>query len=181
MILLLRHGATAGNLARRYEGCQTDAPLSPEGERALEGLTVPPVDRLFVSPMQRCVHSARILWPGMPQILVPGFREIDFGRFEGQTAEQLAGSPSWEAWLSSGGDAPFPGGESRAQMTARCLAAMPGVSPGERVAIVAHGGTLMALMEALAREKRPYFSWQTACATGYRLLEDGSWTRFPEP
>ena len=52
-IIFIRHGATAGNLERRYIG-RTDEPLCPLGVEQIEklkGLFEP--DYLFVSPMLR--------------------------------------------------------------------------------------------------------------------------------
>lgn len=40
---------------------------------------------------------------------------------------------------------------------------------GEDIAIVAHGGTIMALMERYAELHKPYFEWSVKPGEGYRL------------
>ena len=85
-VFLLRHGQTRGNLERRYVG-STDEPLCPQGREALAGVRAPEADRVYVSPMVRCRETAALLYPGMVQEVVPGFRETDFGSFGGHTYE----------------------------------------------------------------------------------------------
>ena len=40
---------------------------------------------------------------------------------------------------------------------------------GENIAIVAHGGTIMALMERYAEPHKPYFEWSVKPGEGYCL------------
>ena len=42
----------------------------------------------------------------------------------------------------------------------------------EKLVIVAHGGTQMAVLEAFSTEKRSYFDWQLPCGCGYLLKTD---------
>lgn len=93
-IFFIRHGATEGNLRRRYIG-RTDEPLCEAGiaqVKALQkrGLSV---DRLFVSPMLRTRQTADILFPKMHYTVVDGLIETDFGRFEGKSADKLSATP----------------------------------------------------------------------------------------
>ena len=54
-------------------------------------------------------------------VVVPEFVEIDFGRFEGRTHDELMrDEPAYAAWLTSGGLSEVPGGETQAQLCARC-------------------------------------------------------------
>ena len=179
-LLLIRHGLTAGNLEKKYIGCRTDEALCEEGIKALRGKNYPACDRLFVSPMKRCVETARILFPGMPYTAVKDFRECDFGAFEGENYQSLNGRADYQAWIDSGGEAPFPGGESRVQFAARCVSAFEtlGLSgAGGTVAIGAHGGTVMAIMEQIARPEGRYFDFQIPCGEGFAVEEDGSYRR----
>ncbi len=175
-IYLIRHGQTQGNLERRYIGCRTDEPLCAAGAAALREREYPPVRRVFVSPMRRCLETAAILFPGVRPEIVEDFRECDFGDFEGLNYAELNGRADYQAWIDSGGELPFPDGESRAQFSARCVKAFDALrlpSPGEDCAVVAHGGTVMAIMEAYARPKGGYFDFQVPCGAGYALEADG--------
>ena len=111
---LIRHGLTQGNLERRYTGCRTDEPLCPQGAEALRARTFPPAARVFASPMKRCLETAAILYPGAPVEIIDDFRECDFGAFENQNYAGLSRRADYRAWLDSGGELPFPQGESRA-------------------------------------------------------------------
>ena len=73
--ILIRHGQTQGNREHRYIGCRTDEPLCPEGIAQLQNRHYPPVSRVFVSPMRRCVETANLLYPGVPQTIIGSFRD----------------------------------------------------------------------------------------------------------
>ena len=175
----LRHGATKGNLEKRYVGA-TDESLTPESREALKALKLPPVVRVFASPMLRCVETVKILYPDAPLILIPDFRECGFGEFEYKNYEELKGNPAYQAWLDSGGFTAFPGGESRADFCRRVVRAFDGVAQkaehlGGDAAIVAHGGTLMAILEARGLPKQDFYAWQAPTGRGYRAIwRDGA-------
>ena len=180
-LYLIRHGQTRGNLERRYTGCRTDEPLCPEGAETLKRLRPPAVSRVICSPMKRCLQSAGILFPGSLPEIVPDFRECDFGDFEGRNFEELKDSAAYRAWVSSGGGLPFPGGESREAFAARCVRAFGALRLWEGrgdCALVVHGGTVMAILEAYARPAGGYFDFQTGCGEGYVLEEDGRYRKF---
>ena len=174
-IYLIRHGQTRGNLERRYTGV-TDQPLCPQGRAALADWRGPEAEAVYVSPLLRCRETAAILYPGAAQTAVPGLRETDFGAFEGHTYEELKDSPAYQAWLDSAGQAAPPGGESREQVRQRVLAAFRAVTaghaPGERLALVVHGGTIMTLLEALEPGGQ-FYRWQAPNGGGFRCRWDG--------
>jgi len=180
--ILIRHGQTQGNLEHRYIGCRTDEPLCPEGIAALQGRAFPPVARVFVSPMKRCLETAAILYPDVPVEVIEDFRECDFGDFENRNYAELNGNACYQAWIDSGGELPFPGGESRAQFAARCVAAYESIrEQAEDCAVIAHGGTLMAIMEKFARPAGSYFEFQVKNGCGFVLNRDGSYESIRKP
>lgn len=173
-IILIRHGSTAGNLEHRYVG-STDEPLT---EQAKEGLkkkraALQKPDLLFVSPMKRCRQTAALLYPDTEQIIIKELRECAFGDFEYKNYMELDGNADYQAWLDSGGNLPFPGGESRAAFAKRCCSAFEqccrrAEEQGcRRAAFVVHGGTIMAVMERYAQPQRSYFDWQVKNAEGF--------------
>ena len=181
-IILVRHGKTAGNLEGRYIGSRTDEPLCEEGIHALEEKvcegTYPPVDLVYASPMIRCRQTAKILWPKFTdssQIqYVQNLQECDFGAFENKNYQELSGNAEYQAWIDSNGTLPFPQGESREQFQRRCVEGfcklLKEVWTRERslssFALVVHGGTIMALLEAFAEGS--YYDYQCANAKGYK-------------
>ena len=66
-IHLIRHGLTEGNLKQQYIG-KTDLPLAGVGvtqlQRLKEEVDYPRVDKVYSSPMLRCLQTALILYPG---------------------------------------------------------------------------------------------------------------------
>lgn len=180
--VLIRHGKTRGNLEGRYIGSRTDEGLCPEGRQLLARGQYPPVERVYASPMRRCLETAAILYPGVPVEIVDDFRECDFGAFENLNYAQLNGRADYQAWIDSGGEVPFPEGESRADFARRCVAAFEGLKPaGESCALIVHGGTVMAIMERMARPRGNYFDFQVQCGRGYLLEADGSYSPLSNP
>lgn len=177
-IALVRHGETEWNRARRYLGCATDQPLTESGAAALSPANFAP-DRLVVSPMQRARQTAALLFPQVkPFAEEPRLREMDFGVFEGRSAAEMAEDPDYAAWLDTLCEGVCPGGESRAQFAQRCRdgfadAVESALKDGvETLAVVAHGGTLMAVLSAFARPKQDYFSWQAENGCGWLCETD---------
>ena len=177
---LIRHGMTRGNLEGRYIGSRSDEALCQAGILAVKALSAPSVARVFVSPMRRCLETARLLFPDMAYETVEDFRECDFGAFEGENYASLNGRKDYQDWIDSGGEAAFPGGESRAEFAARCCRAYDEIlgrgGQGD-IAVVAHGGTVMAVMEKYARPRGGYFDFQVKCGEGYMMGTDGRYER----
>ena len=174
--VLIRHGKTQGNLEHRYIGGRTDEPLCTAGIAALKERTYPAVQRVFASPMKRCLETAAFLYPGVPVEIVEDFRECDFGDFENKNYAELNGRADYQAWIDSNGEMSFPNGESRAVFAARCVKAFQRIDiQTEACAIIAHGGTIMAIMEQYAEPKADYYHFQVKNGEGFILNEDVSY------
>ena len=114
----------------------------------------------------------------VPQTIIGDFRECDFGDFENKNYAELNGRADYQAWIDSGGELPFPHGESRAQFAARCVTAFEQIrQQDEDCAVVAHGGTLMAIMEKFAVPEGGYFDFQVGNGEGFVMEEDGRYAR----
>lgn len=175
-LLLLRHSITPGNLKKQYVGI-TDQPLAPEGEALAreKQKDMPPAEALWISPMLRCRQTARILFPELEPVEIPDLRECNFGDFEGRTWAEIKDHPAYQAWMGGEQGAALPNGESVAEFYARCRrgfqqviqqAASLGIQRG---AVVAHGGTWMAVLEAYGCPKRPFYQWQPKNCSGFRM------------
>ena len=145
--LLLRHGQTPMSAQKRYAG-RTDAPLTDTGFRqavaAAKRLGPAGLDAIVASPLQRTVRTAEEVAAvtGIPVLTDEGFRETDFGAWEGLTFPEVRKRwPSeMAAWLADPSVAP-PGGESFAQVTERVTAALRRVldsRESQTVLIVSH-------------------------------------------
>lgn len=185
-VYLLRHGETAWNVQGRYQGI-SDIPLSPAGAAAL-GPADFTAGAVVVSPLVRARQTAEILFPGAAQVLEPDFREMEFGVFEGRTAKEMENDGDYRAWVESGCTSPVPGGESEEGFCRRSCAAFErhlarALAQGpEPLVIVAHGGTLMAIMSRYIEPRRGFFEWQPPNGGGWLLeAEAGPRVRMLRP
>ncbi|MFM7323591.1 MAG: histidine phosphatase family protein, partial [Nodosilinea sp.] len=93
-LYLLRHGETVASQTGGYCGA-LDLPLTPAGEAMAAAFADRyqslPWQAVFVSPLQRAVATARPLCQaiGLAMQERSGLREIQYGEWEGQTADQV--------------------------------------------------------------------------------------------
>ena len=182
--ILIRHGMTQGNREKRYVGSGTDEPLCSEGIAQLKQNYYPIVKYVYCSPMRRCLETAEIIYPGIKPEIIPDFRECNFGVFEYHNYEELNGRQDYQAWIDSGGEFPFPDGESRTEFSARCVKAfetLKNEAPQEDCALIVHGGTIMTIMEAMAEPRENYYDYMVGNGCGYILRENGTYVRIPSP
>lgn len=180
-LALLRHSITEGNLKKRYIGV-TDEPLCPEGILFLKEHYYPEAEHIFVSPMRRCVETARLLYPRMPFHILEELAECDFGDFENKNYQELSDNPDYQKWVDSGGTLPFPNGESRETFRWRSLKGFQRViyfcmnKGAKSAAIVTHGGNIMSIMEEYAYPRKDYYQWHVNNGCGYVIeLEEDLW------
>ena len=181
-VWLLRHGMTADNARGRYQG-RRDTPLSPEGVRALRPADFSPAT-VYVSPLCRAVQTAQILFPAAALVTVGDLAEMDFGDFDGRTADEMAGDPAYRAWVEQGCSTRCPNGETCAEFCGRscrafaALVEQAAAEGRESLVIVAHGGTLRAVMERFSEPQFAFFALSTPFGGGYVLEYDAAlWQR----
>jgi len=150
-VYLVRHGSVVGAETRRFIG-HLDVPLSPLGEAEMERLAARlaavPLVAVYASDLGRSRLSAEIIARphGLAPRIIPALREMAMGRWEGLTADEISAREpaAFKEWTARIGEFPFPEGESVSDLLGRAWPAFEnivGLHPGERVAIVAHGGT----------------------------------------
>lgn len=176
-IVLIRHSKTAGNLLGRYIG-RTDESLCDAGIRLLRESRYPDgIEKVYISPMKRCVETAEYIYPGISKEIVEDFREIDFGDFENKNYQELDGNPDYQAWIDSGGTMQIPNAEKREVFQKRCCDAFLEVlrraeeEAYSKIAVVAHGGTLMSILDAFAEPHEDYYHWQVKNGRGFVTIQ----------
>ena len=178
-IHLIRHGITQGNLDGQYIG-STDMPLCKQGREQLMELRskfdYPYAQAFFTSPLTRCKETLSILYPGVHMLEVADLRECDFGDWEGKDARQLAREDSsFAQWMASGGMTAPPNGESGLEFQTRVCKAFASLVEGllksgtTDAVVVAHGGTIMAILAAYGIPQASFFDWITGNGRGYSL------------
>src|SRR5688572_12198412 len=117
-IYLCRHGDTAWSAERRLAG-RTDLPLIEVGERNArqlgERLRDVSFDRVCASPLARARRTAELAGLGALAASDERLLEMDFGRYDGLTVEEIRRErPGW-TYLRDG----CPGGEGPLELGAR--------------------------------------------------------------
>jgi len=151
-VYLARHGQTAYNLERRFQG-QQPVPLDDTGREQAADLaeraSTPGFVALWCSPLLRARETADIVARriGLPPREDPRLMETDAGDWTDRTfAEIQAEAPdAFAGFLGGDPDFAFPGGESFAQQSARVAAALADVELGELPALVVCHGVVIRL------------------------------------
>lgn len=149
-ILMIRHGRTDWNEARRIQG-RTDIELNARGRAEQSERQVPALfaDALvWTSPLARARETAALL--GLtPKASDNRLMEMDFGEWEGRThAELLAEDPDGMSSLEAQGlDMRPPGGETPLEVMTRLLDFLSGLD-GPRHIVVSHKGVMRAAFAA---------------------------------
>jgi probable phosphoglycerate mutase len=154
-VVLLRHGRTAWNAQRRFQG-QADPPLDEVGRaQAYEvgGLIAALRPELLVSSdAARAIETAQIVGvaAGLTPRVEPRLRERGLGHWEGLTREEVAEQyPDEYADWVAGRDVSRRGGESRVVVAERARAAFAQLPDVATTVLVTHSATAMALTNAL--------------------------------
>jgi probable phosphoglycerate mutase len=145
--MLLRHGQTSMSVEKRYAGT-SDVPLTEVGLRqadaAAKRLSSAGLDAIVTSPLLRARQTATAVAAmcGAGVLVDEGFRETDFGAWEGRTFAEVRDRwpDEMAAWLADPLVAP-PGGESLSAVRDRvsdALARLLADHPERRVLIVSH-------------------------------------------
>ena len=150
-LTLLRHGKTG--LSGRYVGSH-DVNLSPEGVSQIKSLKNTfrnyPIEKLISSPMIRCRQSGEILFPNHVFAYESDLREIDFGRWEEMTFQEIVEKDPElvDVWSKRSQDFCFPEGECINHFVNRVQKAAERIkqSPETNIMIVAHGGVIRNLI-----------------------------------
>ncbi len=160
-IVLIRHGQVQGNLEKKLIG-KTDEPLTEEGRKDIASREYPKADMVFTSSMKRCMETCSIIYPDLEPVVVDELREMNFGKLEGKSAEELEDNEDFKNWKATKGRKTLPGGDNLDLFMLRTTRGMSKIlhsviekidSQEENkkmtVAIVTHGGTIMALQSYL--------------------------------
>jgi len=155
-LILVRHGQTAWNAEKRYQG-QTDVKLGDIGQQeaaALGGrLATERIDAALSSDLSRTLQTAEAILAHHACALhkEPRLREICMGAWEGLTYEEIRAQDPERLgrWRNDPLEVAPPGGETLAELAQRVevlLAELVLRSADETLLLVSHGGTLSVLL-----------------------------------
>ena len=167
-LFLVRHGETEGQSSIRYHG-RTDVALSELGRAQMRSVAATLAPRgfthVFASTLGRAREGARLIaGESTPVVCLEELAEVNFGLFEGLTAEEIrARYPAeFERWNRNRLDTAYsyPGGESRAAFRARVEQGLRRMlemwdnehaSGDGRALLVAHRGVIRTIVRALVK------------------------------
>jgi broad specificity phosphatase PhoE len=182
--VLIRHGQTPWNAASRWQG-HSDPPLSELGrEQAAQlasELAGEPIDAIIASDLQRAFETATILGNALDlqPTRDPRLRELDVGRWGGQTRDQIRRHERalLEHFDTGAPDARAPGGETRRELATRVHAAVADIATHTTatcIALVVHSGVVRALLPGtqLGNGEWTTAPWTSIAANATRLDRD---------
>jgi 2,3-bisphosphoglycerate-dependent phosphoglycerate mutase len=164
-LLLVRHGETDWNAERRWQG-HTDVPLNTRGREQAAALAEQlagdgRVDAVYSSDLSRARDTAQAVAQrlGLPVVVDPDLREIDVGSREGLTGDEVGERP-WDGEPH----------EAHGERVLRAVHRIAAAHPAGRVLVVAHGGCLRRVQEAIDAEVDGWFG---NCVVWELAYEDG--------
>jgi broad specificity phosphatase PhoE len=158
VIWLARHGQTAYNHARRFQG-HLPVPLDGTGREQARALAREAAAHewgaLWCSPLERAAQTARVVGEAIGIEPRPDarFAETDCGDWTDRSFDEVQASDPerFRAFIEADSDFAFPGGESFAQQAERVQAGLADVRAGELPALVVCHRGVMRLALAHAR------------------------------
>lgn len=171
ILYLVRHGATANNMARppRLQGRRENPGLSDEGQRqaraVAELLAERPITAVYCSPLLRARETSEIIAAThkLTPTTVDDLIEVDVGHWEGRDWGEIERSEpdAYRRFIEDPAAHPYAGGESLSALAARVLPAVDELLQrhlGQAIAVVGHNvvnrvylATLMQLPLSRAR------------------------------
>jgi broad specificity phosphatase PhoE len=185
-IYLVRHAETTWNLEGRVQGSR-DTPLSIDGlaqtVKTVAFLSALRFDTIFTSPLARARAIAEPVGVnlGIPPIVVPELREIEFGDWEGRTWNEIGAMhpAALAAWKLKSPEARPDGGESLADVRRRAgkVRSIIESNSGNLALVVAHAGlnrVLISVLLDLPLSSYSSFTQPSACISVFEA-ETSNW------
>lgn len=178
---IVRHGLTSANDNGIYIGSRSDYSLSEKGINQLwnkkDEFDYPKVERVYSSPMKRCLETAEILFPYREVQTVENMTELDFGEFDGKSVNELIDREDYKKWLKGGSpDMRPPGGESMEELMLRLYKGLHEIimdmMSEELVncAVVTHSGIISNMLYGFGLPKIDPKELACAPGEGYEIL-----------
>ena len=156
-LLFIRHGET--DLAGRFCG-SSDPPINEDGfrqiEQLIERLRTEPIDAVYASDLSRSLTTADAIGKAfaLSPIKLPELREIDFGKWEGLSWQQIESRDQAYArrWSEAYPDLPAPGGEPFDAFQSRVLGEVKhllAMTSERSAAVVTHAGVMRVVLRSL--------------------------------
>ncbi|MEI0510145.1 histidine phosphatase family protein [Brachyspira intermedia] len=176
-ILFIRHGQTQLNAEGRWLG-STDAPLSESGKEVLINKKNiiekhKPIQKLYCSPMKRCLETADIYFNDMNKEIINDLKERSFGDFEGKNHDELKNNPYYKEFFITNWKSNVPNGETSENFFNRTEKAYLYIIEDMKknnldyTAVVTHGGVIMSIFSRYDKQKLNFYDYLLQNGCGY--------------
>lgn len=155
-LILVRHGYTSWNEAKKYQGF-SDINLNNQGieeaKKVAKRLSYEKIDMIYSSPLKRAFETAEIINENFEKKIHISqcLKEINFGDWEGYTFEEIGKHyPDLiDKWLEKPADMRPPNGENFRDLQVRAMKVLHEIydlNRGKNVLIVTHGGLISVIV-----------------------------------
>ncbi len=170
-LFLIRHAETEANSKKRYQG-QTDHGLNEKGRKQAQRVGIrlasEPLSGIYSSVLERAKETAEriAIYHGLEVITMESLNELNFGDWEGLTAEEISKQypELFRKWTNGELDIQIPGGENRKLFLERINKALSSIlqtHQGKTVAVVTHGGPIKSIIcQALRTEPNAFWHFR---------------------
>jgi probable phosphoglycerate mutase len=154
----VRHGlfeGIEGRLAGRSPGVSLSVQGRNQARRVARRLSALAIDAIYSSPVQRATETATVIAEalGLPVQAEPAIEELDFGRWTGQTFDELSSDSDWRTYNQFRSAAPLAGGGFLLDVQARVIAWMAArarSAPETTLVAVSHADVIRCALAACA-------------------------------
>jgi probable phosphoglycerate mutase len=176
-LYFLRHGQTPFSLENKFCGAGTDAPLTPEGLEMARAFAEFYKDTkwnvIYHSPMERTRVTAEIITGPrkIPMRKADGMTEINYGKWEGKTVEEVDRVYHDEhiSWTADPAWYPPTDGEAATSVAVRAFSVIQEIRDefdDGKVLIVSHKATIRISLSALIGIDVGRYRYRLACPVG---------------
>lgn len=175
---LIRAGITQGNINGILIGTK-DEPLAQTAQKNIkknvEQMYYDAVERVYSSPLIRCMQSAQIIYPDISCIVNDDLRPLDIGELTNMPIYKAKYSKLFDDWADSDTIQPLGGGENPNLFEIRCTkcireilntCAEEGVSS---IAVFSHRLYINTLLKHFIVPKNVYYNWRIPHGKSYKL------------
>ncbi|WP_297090546.1 alpha-ribazole phosphatase [uncultured Draconibacterium sp.] len=154
-IIAIRHTSVAVEPGVCYGQTDVDVAKSfgEEQKRIVAGLESLNFDKIWSSPLKRCLTLAQNLFPDDEVNVDPRLKELNFGDWEMCTWEKIYNETEGKEWMENYQTMPTKNGESYPEMVDRVTAFVQEITESDagNCVIVAHAGVIRILKSIIER------------------------------
>jgi broad specificity phosphatase PhoE len=176
-LYFLRHGQTALSRADMFCGRRLDPPLTDEGsamaEAFAEAYRATEWQAIYCSPLQRAISTAAPLarMIGRRLEIRDGLAELDYGRWDGKTADEVSRTHhvEYERWVADPAWNPPTDGETAVMLAQRMMHTVEQIDATHddgNVLVVSHKASIRVVLCALLGVDVGRFRYRFGCPVG---------------